>query len=37
MTNQIGRDNYNSSDWFWTKWAVRGTAIIFIYHEQQLF
>ena len=30
MPNQIGPDDYNSSDWFRTEYAARGIAIIFI-------
>ena len=29
MTNQIGPDEHNASDWFWTNWAVRWIAVIF--------
>ena len=37
MANQIGPDDHNAFDWFQTKSAARGIAIIIIYHAQKSF
>ena len=37
MTNQIGPNSHNASDWSRNKEAARGIVIIFIYNQQPPF